>query len=166
MAALNRTVNSSVEGILHSKSVLFTETVAGATFTGTIVIPAGSVLLDVAVIPVVLWDGTSSTLKVGDAADDDGYFTGVNLVATDLILGERLVASVGSDYWGGKQGAYLTTAGRFGVQSGTGVGGYFAAAGSVIGVVTKTAATGTAVGRTVMTVTYAALTEIAAATAA
>lgn len=166
MAAVNRTINSSVEGVIHSKSVLFTETVAGATFTGTVVIPAGSVLLDITVVPIALWDGTSSTLKVGDATDDDGYFTGVNVIATDLILGERLVAAVGSDYWGGKQGAFLTTAGRFGLQSGNGVGGYFASAGSVIGVITKTAATGTGVGRTMMTVTYAALTELAAATVA
>jgi hypothetical protein len=161
---VNRCVNSSVEGVVHSKSVLFTETVAGATFTGAITIPAGSVVLDILAIPIALWDGTSSSLKIGDA-DDDGYFATVDLTATDLVLGERLQAA-SDNFWGATNGAHLTTAGRFGPQSGTGTGGYYVSAGTITGVVTKTAATGTGVGRTLLTVTYASLHEVAAATAA
>lgn len=166
---VNRVINSSIEGIVHSKSVLFTETAAGTSFTGTITVPAGSVILDIVIVPIALWTGTTSAnLKVGDAADDDGYFTNVDLKATDLILGERLQAA-SDNFWGGKNGAYLTTAGRFGTQTDPGLGGYFslsgATAGSVIGIVTRVGTTGAA-GRTLMTVTYAPLYEIAAATAA
>lgn len=160
----NRCINSSVEGIVHSKSVLFTETVAGATFTGAVTIPAGSVVLDVVVIPIALWDGTSSSLKVG-GADDDEFFATVDLTATDLVLGERLQAA-SDNFWGATNGAGLTTAGRFGPQSGTGTGGYYVSEGTIRGIVTKTAATGTGVGRTLMTVTYAALDDVAAATVA
>jgi hypothetical protein len=43
------------------------------------------------------------TLKVGDVADDDGYFTGVDLKATDLLAGESLSFALA----GGKAGAYI-----------------------------------------------------------
>lgn len=78
-------------------------TTAGV-YTASVVLPAGSHLFDILVDGVTLWDsGTSATLIVGDAADDDGYFTAVNLKATDLLAGESLSFSLA----GGKAGAYI-----------------------------------------------------------
>jgi hypothetical protein len=133
----------------------FTENATSLTHTLTFSIPAGSTLMDILITPVVLWGATTSaTLNVGDANSNVGWFTGVNLKATDLILGERLQASNGS-YWGGKQGLYLnSTTGTFGRPSGTMIGGYCPTATSVIGVVTVVGPSAT-VGRTVMTVVYA-----------
>lgn len=53
---------------------------------------------------MALWNnGTSATLIVGDGADDDGYYTAVNLKATDLLAGESLSFGLA----GGKAGAYI-----------------------------------------------------------
>jgi hypothetical protein len=83
----------------------------------------------------------------------NGWFTTTNLKATDLVLGERLQAS-NANNWGGVNGAYLTTAGRFGQQSTNMIGGYCPTAYSVIGVVTVGTPATTA-GRTRMHVIYA-----------
>jgi len=86
-----------------SSSVSFTEAGAG-TYTGSITLPAGSTLIDVIVDGVALWNSAGAcTLKVGVVADDDGYFTGVDLKATDLLAGESLSFS----FAGGKAGAYI-----------------------------------------------------------
>ncbi len=77
---------------------------------------------------------------MGDGTDPDGYFTGVDLKATDLLAGESI--SFGAA--GGKAGAYIAND-QVSPR-------YSAAARSVIGVVTQTG-TGTA-GRTRMTVIY------------
>lgn len=76
---------------------------AGA-YTASVVIPAGAHLFDILVDGVTLWDsGTSATMIVGDAADDDGYYTAVNLKATDLLANESLSFALA----GGKAGAYI-----------------------------------------------------------
>ena len=141
-------------GIIFSKTVLFTEDATHTTHTGTVVVPAGATLLDIYVVPEVLWANTGGVagLTVGDAGSASGWFTNINLKATDLILGERLQAS-NANNWGGVNGAYLTTAGRFGQQSTNMIGGYCPTAYSVIGVVTTVAPASTA-GRTRMTVTW------------
>lgn len=73
-------------------------------YTASVTLPAGAHLLDILVEGVTLWDsGTSATLIVGDAADDDGYYTAVNLKATDLLAGESISFSLA----GGKAGAYI-----------------------------------------------------------
>ena len=99
--------------------------------------------------------GGTVSLSVGDANSATGWFQATNLKATDLVLGERLQASqaVATDgsYGGAKEGAYVTTAGRFGQQTTNVVGGYCATAYSVIGVVTVTTPA-TTVGRTLMQV--------------
>ena len=78
---------------------------AAGVYTASCIIPAGAYIQDVQVHAVTLWDsGTSATLKVGDGGDDDGFYTGVNAKATDLIANE--VLSFGHD--GGKLGAYIT----------------------------------------------------------
>ncbi len=77
---------------------------AAGTHTGSVPLPAGAILIDTIVHAVALWNsGTSATLKVGDAVDDDGIFTAVNLKATDLLAGE----SINFDRTGGKEGADL-----------------------------------------------------------
>ncbi len=129
---------------IDSASVLFTEAGAG-TYTGTVAIPAGSVIVDVIVHAIALWDAvTSAVLKVGDVADDDGFFTAVNLKATDLLAAE----SISFAHTGGKEGADVDSpaAGAHVRRR------YLAAARSVSGIVTSVGA-GTA-GRTLMTVIY------------
>lgn len=121
-------------GTIFSKTILFTEDATTTTHTGTVVIPAGATLLDIYAVPQVLWTGGTAALTIGDANSANGWFTTTNLKATDLILGERLQAS-NANNWGGVNGAYLTTAGRFGQQSTNMIGGYCPTAYSVIAVV-------------------------------
>ncbi len=144
---------AAVTGGIILQSALFTEDAATLTHTATFTIPAGATLLDIIVIPQVLWTaGGTAAFTCGDANSANGWFTSCNLKATDLVLGERLQAS-NANNWGGVNGAYLTTAGRFGQQSTTMIGGYCPTAYSVIGVVTVTGPSTTA-GRTWMHVLY------------
>ncbi len=137
-------------GTIFSKTALFTEDATSLTHTATFTIPAGATLLDILVVPQVLWTGGTAAFTCGDAGSATGWFTSTDLKATDLILGERLQAS-NANNWGGKNGTYLTTAGRFGQQSTTMIGGYCPTAYSVIGVVTVGTPATTA-GRLRMTV--------------
>lgn len=125
----------------------FTETGAG-TYTGTISLPAGSYIQDVAVHGIALWDaGTSASLVVGDGGSANGFFTSTNLKATDLLAGE--VNNI--EHPGGKAGTYIASEQRV---------LYSATARDVIGVVTSSGA-GTA-GRTHLVVTYSVPTAVAA----
>lgn len=127
---------------IYAAERTFTETGAG-TYTGAVSLPAGATLIDIIVHAVALWDAaTSATLKVGDVADDDGYFTAVNLKATDLLAGE----SIAFDNAGGKAGADIANS-QVNRR-------YLATARTISGIVTSVGA-GTA-GRTRMTVIYAA----------
>ena len=129
-----------------SQEVTFTETTGAGVYTGTVTLPAGATLLDIIVHSVALWDtATSATLKVGDATDDDGYFTGVDLKATDLLAGEGLSISGGDESAGGKAGADVAN-NQINRR-------YSAAARAINGIVTTVGATGSA-GRTRMTVVY------------
>lgn len=122
----------------------FTETTGAGTYTASVALPAGATLLDIIVNGVALWTAASAaTLIVGDGTDPDGYFTAVNLKATDLLAGE----SISLESAGGKAGAYVANS-QVSPR-------YSAAARSIIGVVTTTGASGSA-GRTRMTVVYAA----------
>jgi len=77
---------------------------AAGVFTGAVSVPAGATIHDIVINGVTLWDSaTSATGKVGDVTDDDGYYTGVNLKATDLLAGESLSFALA----GGKAGAYI-----------------------------------------------------------
>jgi hypothetical protein len=108
-------------------------------------------LIDVIISAVALWAATTSaTMVVGDATDDDGYFTGVNLKATDLLVGESLSLAIA----GGKGGAYLANS-HVSPR-------YSATARNIIGKVTTVGAAGST-GRTRMVVLYA-LPKVKAAT--
>ena len=77
--------------------------VAGA-YSVSVTQPAGSVLLDIVLTAVALWNaGTSATGIVGDTGDDDGYFTGIDCKATDWLATEQLSFALA----GGKAGAYI-----------------------------------------------------------
>lgn len=139
-------------GLIFAKTALFTEDATSTIHTATFTIPAGSTLLDILVVPQVLWTGGTAAFTCGDAGSANGWFTTTNLKATDLVLGERLQAS-NANNWGGVNGAYLTTAGRFGQQATNMIGGYCPTAYSVIGVVTVGTPATTA-GRLRMTVLW------------
>lgn len=139
-------------GLLVTKHVRFAETAAGTSHTASIAIPAGAVLHNIRVIGEVLWGAGAAVLKVGDTADDDGYFTGVNLKDTDLLVGEVL-DTTSSTLWGGKEGAYLVAAtGRRGPVTDN-LGSYYAAGSNIVATVTVTTPA-VATGRTVLVVTY------------
>ena len=141
-------------GCVISKTVAFVEDATMTTSTGTVVIPAGATLVDIVVASSVLWTKASARFTCGDAQAATGWFASTNLNATDLLLGEALRASGGTNAWGGVNGAYLVSAtGVMGQATATKTGPYYVTAGSVIGVVTVTPGAGTA-GRTFMTVTY------------
>lgn len=77
---------------------------AAGVYTAGVTLPAGAHLHDILVEGVALWNnGTSATMKIGDAATDDGYYTAVNLKATDLLAGESLSFALA----GGKAGGYI-----------------------------------------------------------
>lgn len=121
----------------------FTETATAGVYTGSVTVPAGASILDIIVNAVALWDtGTSATMKVGDATDDDGYYTAVNLKATDLLAGESISFALA----GGKAGAYIAN---------SQVSPRYLGTARVISGIITTVGTGTA-GRTRMTVIYSA----------
>lgn len=140
-------------GFVIAKQVPFVEDATSVTHTATIPIPAGAELIDIIVDNAVLWTDASATLKIGDTADDDGYFIGVELDATDLLVGEQLRMSQ-STLWGGKEGAYLVAAtGRRGPTSAN-FGGHYTAGSNILATISVTTPSGTA-GRTFVTVLYA-----------
>lgn len=145
-------------GQVITKSCLLTEASAATSYTATFAIPAGAVLHNIRVIAQALWNGTSATLKVGDTADDDGYFIGVNVKATDLLVNEVLSVEDG-DLWGGKNGAYLVAATGQRGPTATNFGQYYAAGSNITAIVTPGAADGT-LGRTLVEVEYSIPTSV------
>lgn len=149
----NKTISGGA-GALFSKEVTFTETAGAGVYTGSVDVPAGATIVDVIVHAVALWDNAgNATMIVGDVADDNGFFTGVDLKATDLLAAE----SISFAKAGGKEGADVTA---------TQVNRrYLATARVVSGIITTTGAGGST-GRTRMTVIYSSpvSTDITAAT--
>lgn len=137
---------------VESQSVLFTEAGAG-TYTGTVALPAGAVIVDVIVHAIALWAAaTSAALIVGDGDDPNGFFDAVNLKATDLLAAE----SINFSHTGGKEGADLDDP-----DAGAHVRRrYLATARNVIGKVVSVGAGTT--GRTLMTVLYTVPVQTAA----
>lgn len=133
---------SDALGFVKAAEVTFTETLGAGVYTGSVTVPAGASILDILVNAMALWNpATSATLKVGDVATSDGFFTGVDLTATDLLAGESL--SLG--FAGGKEGAYIAD---------SQVSPRYSATDRVIsGVVTVVGGAGST-GRTRMTVVY------------
>jgi len=150
-AQLNLAAAGVTGAPLQAQRVSFTETTGAGTYTGSISVPAGALIIDIKVWSTVLWDTqTSATMKVGDT-DDDGWYTGINLKATDLLVGEE----INFENLGGKQGVYLVAA--TGLRSAA----YSASARLVTGIITTVGTTGSA-GRTFMSVLYTNPTATAA----
>jgi hypothetical protein len=80
-----------MRGPVAAKAVSFTEDGEAGVYTGSVVVPAGAILVDVIVHNVALWDaGTSAAMIVGDAVDPNGFFDAIDLKATDLLAGEGI----------------------------------------------------------------------------
>lgn len=146
--------NKSIGSGIVVKEVTFTETVGAGVWTGSVDVPAGATLIDIIVHSTALWDSeTSATMKVGDVANDDGFYVDVDLKATDLLAAESLAFAKA----GGQEGADIvaTHVSRR----------YLATARVISGIITKVGDTGSA-GRTRMIVVYAAppAADITAAT--
>lgn len=147
-------------GSMITKQVNFTENATNTIHTGTVPIPAGAWLHGIEVTSSVLWGAASAVMKVGDTADDDGYFVGVDLKATDLLVGEILMTDP-STSWGGKEGAYLVAAtGRRGPAA-TNFSKYYAAGSNITGIITVGTPAVTT-GRTHMMVKYSLGENVAA----
>lgn len=132
----------------------FTETTGAGTYTADVALPAGATLIDIIVNAVALWDTTTSaTMIVGDGTDPDGYYTAVNLKATDLLAGESISFALA----GGKAGAYIANS-QVSPR-------YSATARTITGSVTTVGAAGSA-GRTRMVVIYTMGGDESAATKA
>lgn len=87
------------------RKMTFTEVGAGV-YSQSVTVPAGSLLLDIQVIATALWDAaTSASLQVGDAVDPDGYYTAVDLKATDLTADQGISFAL----QGGVGGAYMVS---------------------------------------------------------
>lgn len=150
---------SDLVGGIICKVINFAETAAGVSHVGTIPIPPGAILHGIDVISQVLWGAAAAVLKVGDTADDDGYFIGVNLKATDALVGEVLDTEV-SELWGGKQGAYLVAAtGQRGPLA-SNFGKYYVAGSNILATITVTTPSVTT-GRTSVIVRYSMLGTVA-----
>ena len=92
-------------GLVQAQTVKFVEAGA-ATYTGTISLPAGAIIVDIIVHVEAVWAaGTSASLEVGDSATADGFFTAVDLKATDLVADESVNLT---EKDGGVNGAYNT----------------------------------------------------------
>src|SRR5688500_15767105 len=91
MSYADRAAGHRRQSGVNAAELRCTEPSSRGTYTGSVSVPAGAIVLDVQVPAVALWTATTSAvLKVGDAADDDGFWTAVDLKATDLLLNEGL----------------------------------------------------------------------------
>lgn len=140
---------SPAAGIV-AREITFTETNGAGTYTGDITLPAGATIVDIIVHGTALWTAASSALmEVGDfttagvAIDADGFYTAINLRATDLLAGESLSFAQS----GGKAGVYNAGTNTHWTTR------YSATARRIRGSVVTTGATGSA-GRTRLTVLY------------
>lgn len=161
---INAPSGSASTGIMIAKKVSFTQVSGGTTYTGAVAIPAGATVHSIQFATTVLWGGASAALNVGDADDADGYFAAVSVKATDQLVGEILSTS-DDGLWGGKGGAYLTSAGRRGSVATGNSGNYYGAANTVTGVITVGTPGVEAGGRSMMTVIYS-VGEVSAAAVA
>lgn len=135
---------------VEAHEVTFTETDGAGVYTGSVAVPAGATIHDIIINGVALWDNAGAvTMKVGDVTDDDGYYIGINLKATDLLAGESLSFALA----GGKAGAYIANS-QVSPR-------YSASARTISGIIT-TASTGGSAGRTRMTVIFSVPTPTAA----
>lgn len=88
--------------------MLYSNGTAAGVHTVAISVPAYSILLNVGIIGVALWNqGSTAALIAGDADDDNGFIVSTDLKATDLLAGESIWTGFGTGMAGGKIGAYV-----------------------------------------------------------
>lgn len=93
------------KGTIQTLEGTITQTSGDGTYTLTFALPAGATINDIIVQAISLWDASvSASLEVGDVTDPDGFYTAVDLKATDLLADETI--SFAKD--GGVNGAYIT----------------------------------------------------------
>ena len=144
--------------------VLFQEVVftiasgtAAGTFTGSATVPGGSWILDIKLFCENYFNqGTTASLTVGDADDPDGWFTAVDVKATDIVAGAEAEV-IDFNNPGGTEGAYLVT------STGERARMYDAAARVITGVIT-TVGTAATTGELHMLVAYTDPTTYTTAT--
>jgi hypothetical protein len=137
-----------------SETILFTETTGAGTYTGSVTVPANSLIIDIKVWSTAVWTATTTALMdVGDAADPNGWYAAIDLKATDLVVGEQ----IRFESAGGKEGAYYVAA------TGELETAWSASERVISGIVVTVGAAGNA-GRTYMRVTYSDPANIGAAT--
>lgn len=131
---------------VQAQAARFVENGAG-TYQADFLLPASATLLDVIIEAEALWGAaTSAVIDIGDTNDPDGYFSAVNLKATDLLAGESMsIASTQTR--GGDNGAYLT------VGTSTHVDRRFSSSPRTISAVVTSVGAG-ATGRTRVVVVY------------
>lgn len=144
-------------GEILFEEVTFTETTGAGVYTGSVTVPANSWLLDIKLYNTVYWTATTTALMdIGDVADPDGWFTQIDLKATDIVAGTDAEV-IDFNNPGGQEGAYLVTA------TGERALMYAATARVISGIVTTVGAAGNA-GRSRMVVIYTDPTVPTAAT--
>lgn len=145
-AQFNKLASIAAGGYLQVvESRSFTETAGAGTWTATVTIPAGAILIDVLFTNTALWTSqTSATLNVGDGGDADGFFAGVD-VKSAPAAGATISALLQSTGSGDLKGAYKV----------------YATEGTITATIAKVGSTGTA-GRSTMHVIYALPTAVAA----
>lgn len=130
-------------GLVSFLEAFFTEEGGALTYTAAFNLPAGAVIHDIIVNGIALWDNSGAvTLKIGDT-DDDGFYIGVNLKATDLLAGESLSFAQS----GGKAGAYNAGTNTHWTNR------YSATARTINAIITA-ASTGGSTGRTQVIIAY------------
>ena len=145
------------------ESILFTETTGAGTYTGSVTIPAASVLLEVIVHGIALWNPSSTVdMIVGDSqavtGDPDGIFIITSLKSGgDLNATQSISAAGGTNTASGEVGADIAA---------TAWERRYHAAERIITGVIVAAGTGGTTGRTLMTVVYTNPATVANATKA
>ena len=125
----------------------FAETTGAGVYTGSVTVPGNSWLLDIKLFNTVYWTATTTALMdIGDADDPDGWFTQIDLKATDIVAGTNAEV-IDFNNPGGQEGAYLVTA------TGERALMYAATERVISGIVTTVGAAGNA-GRSRMVVLY------------
>lgn len=105
MAYLDPDAGAVAGASIIIKERTFVESAEG-THVATVTLPGGAYLLDIQVHAQVLWAAaTSASLEVGDTQDPDGYYTAVDLKATDLLADQGISFA----QQGGVGGAYLVS---------------------------------------------------------
>lgn len=144
-------------GTICFEEATFTETAGSGVYTASVSLPGNSWLLDLKFIGTGDWDNAgTAVLKGGDADDLAGWFTGINVKATDLVTGTN-AETLDFNNAGGKPGAYIVAA------TGERARMYYATAHAAIGTIT-TSSTGGSTGRTRMLAIFTSPTNPTEAT--